>query len=205
MTKTLPQFVFIHIPKTGGGTFHKLIKNIYQEHYIQGIPKNKQIAQFNVILGHFSYDKAIKCGLGARSFITWVRDPIERVISHYFWAFYTENTKYVNIGPSQIKKFKNKIGITEFARIIPNQMTTYMGNDISKYTFIGVQEFYTDSLKRFQDVFNLSLPTSYPNYNIGINKQKVSDSDKEIIRSYNKQDYILYNLILEHLNYRGVK
>lgn len=94
------EIISFHIPKTGGSSFYEILKVVYgQQHikrYTRTICKNLQQQGLSIrqdldpdtkiIQGHFYYHEVQEI---AKEFhpkiILWLRDPVERVISNYYW------------------------------------------------------------------------------------------------------------------------
>jgi hypothetical protein len=96
------KLVFIHIPKAGGNTLHDVIKRNYNEvecyHTHQyGVSYKEEVKQFKesskekrddlkYIRGHIGF--GLHNVLGDSSYVTMLRDPVDRVISHYYYILY---------------------------------------------------------------------------------------------------------------------
>lgn len=83
--------LFHHIPKTAGSTFRAILENMFLEDEVcrAEIPGElaainaKEIAKFKLFAGHFSFqicDDILK----DRVWITFLRNPIDRVVSYYY-------------------------------------------------------------------------------------------------------------------------
>lgn len=198
MNKTLPKFVSIHIPKCGGITFREILLAIYKHDCLldNGLcpippkfgesiyPNNWE--NYNVIHGHFDYAKYNHLPL-----ITWVRDPLDRLISLYhYWQGRNQN----DIFPKFMKN--NSLSIYQFAEFLPNVQTMFIGEKVERFMFIGLVEFYEKSLKRFGDIMCLKIP-EYEKKNINPeSKKQYDDVDKDWLELYLKKDRIVYNEIL---------
>jgi hypothetical protein len=95
--RTGPQVLFLHIPKTAGTAFRTMVRKslfgserllIYPEP--PGIPPEmvcmlpeSQLKQFRIIYGHFFFGLHEQLPDTCR-YITVLRDPVRRLISHYF-------------------------------------------------------------------------------------------------------------------------
>lgn len=95
---------FMHIPKTAGTTLHKVIsqqypkEKIYIHHDTQGPPSAELAARIEsqgceVIMGHFSV--GLHEFIPSLRYVTCLRDPIARLISHYRHALH-DPTHYLH-------------------------------------------------------------------------------------------------------------
>ncbi len=90
---TRVEIISVHVPKTAGTTFKKVLQQIYTDQEIffdyphRGPLHNKMLAKdsanVRVIHGHFPANKYELKFPKARKII-WLRNPIIRLISHYF-------------------------------------------------------------------------------------------------------------------------
>lgn len=197
------KIISIHIPKTGGTTFRALMEETFHKVDIQSsrplffrckdemLPKiNINQISDNVIHGHFTIEQFKidkQCFL-----LTWLRNPIDRVISHYF---YWKNKPDINMHPiEKMIKFEG-LSLHDFSKIpcMKNLQTYFMGNDISLFQFVGITEEYEKSIILLQDKLNVNF-----HYNKSkirrVNKLKnsVSYQDRQIIMENNLEDIKLY-------------
>lgn len=85
------KFLFHHIPKTAGSTFRGILQNLFDADELcrAETPKELQaayeqgFAPERLFGGHFSYG-AISKYLDDAIWVTFLRNPIERVVSHYY-------------------------------------------------------------------------------------------------------------------------
>ncbi|MEN6586611.1 MAG: sulfotransferase family 2 domain-containing protein [Sulfuricella sp.] len=94
--------VFIHIPKTGGMTMYAMIRDIYKPSELHKInPAIESIEKYlslsmsrkeklKVIYGHMDYWVQELLPPNSR-YVTLLRNPVERVISHYHYVRRTAN------------------------------------------------------------------------------------------------------------------
>ena len=94
------EIISIHIGKTGGSSFLQWLRKAYGEanvsHFVKkehkvksndfSAPLQSVAKEFRIIHGHFRYEEVDEIHNSSRAkVITWVRDPVERVISRYFY------------------------------------------------------------------------------------------------------------------------
>lgn len=89
----MPLPIFVHIPKTAGSTLRTLITANYEPHQIlnlHGDPKEilaaatthiGKTSNYHLIQGHTPYGTHRFLGLQAASYFTFLRDPIDRLLS----------------------------------------------------------------------------------------------------------------------------
>jgi hypothetical protein len=139
----------------------------------------------DVIFGHFRYFKYDDLNW---PYVTFVRDPIERLISAY--CYYA-------------RLYKDNIGIRDFAKIFPNHMTYVLGSDLNKYKFVGITERFDESLYKFCKLFDIpwkKKETKRERVNVGfktLTKKDLSTKDIDYLISLNEKDYDLYNKALK--------
>jgi|ERR1700693_2629734 len=95
MSETNETLLFLHIPKTAGSTMYKVLGRQYSQAETLRL-ESSQIAQFKtlpaaqrgryrLIEGHL-YFGFHRCIPGASTYFTFLRRPVERVLSFYYYA-----------------------------------------------------------------------------------------------------------------------
>lgn len=200
------KFVYHHVLKTAGTTFRKYILDkhfrgrycyddtfkIHKNEFVtikeanhpiifepQQYPKDYD--KHDVIFGHFVWTKYDHL---KRPKVVFLRDPVERIISNYFYyeGFY-----------------KNKLGrkeynIFEFMEddLWKNHMSYVLG-DITKYDFVGIVENYYASIRKFCNFFGIPKPGNIIETRRSKNKKAVSANIRNKIRDLNIEDQRLYD------------
>lgn len=201
----LPKLIFVHVPKTAGMTFNNILQQLYKDKFIRleedeylcGRDIKPKIVYYNsydLISGHFNVDKYDHADR-----ITFVRDPVERVISHYYYIK-KQNSKYSAPFPGRFAfadgLWSGGLTLLEFAEKRQNFATNYTGIDPSKFKFIGIQERFNESLKKFEDLIGRKINFDYSNEFVNNKKGEVEEDIKQKIRDINKIDYKFYNKVL---------
>jgi len=150
------ELLSVHIPKTAGTAFRNILEQAYGiEKVIGDYPPDKihqpdsKIADHKkVIHGHFLPSKYQGYYPQAKR-IVWLRHPIFRLISEYFFAKTIKDHENV----VHAKLLNNNLNILEFAQI-PN-MRNFLakhiaGMKLQEFDFIGIQEFYQEDLQELQ-------------------------------------------------------
>jgi len=213
MEKNKPKLVFIHLQKTGGNTFVDLLKqNIYneediyfdktdvlnlEEHVVIGVsPKNNIIVNYQnqpFICGHV---RASKYKYSNIKMITWVRDPVERIISHYYYYRQKINSGREKLHET-VERLYTDCTLYDFCEIYNNYMSKIINCGLSNFKFIGIVENYEESLKQFEKIFEVDLGERLEPKNVNPKKPIVSEYDKEQMRKYFEKDYKLYEKALK--------
>lgn len=205
MNNKIDKIISIHVPKTGGTTFRSLLEETFRNVNIQSckplffrcrdedkasVEINIDKITENVIHGHFTINQLkVK---KHHFLLTWLRNPIDRVISHYF---YWKNKPDINMHPiEKMIKFEG-LSLRDFSKMscMKNVQTYFIGSDISLFNFIGIMEEYDKSIMLLQNKLNVNF-----NYNkskikrINKAKESISEEDRQIIIENNLEDIKLY-------------
>lgn len=181
--------ISIHIPKTGGTTFSEILKTIAEEIFYldygnqvfspTALYRHGQLVQEpfesvtdlellpgrSVIHGHFRIGKYLK-KFPKASYVTWLRDPVERIASQYF---YWQRTPLMD-DPLCNKVITEKMTLEEFARweVARNVQRRFLSpTGVESFAFIGITEEYERSLELFRRLICPDVQTSptMQNYN----------------------------------------
>jgi hypothetical protein len=126
MTNNAKTAIFLHIPKTAGSTLHTILTKQYAKDELLHLRGNPHIesaieqfkhmpsedkARIRLLTGHFEY--GIHQYLPqAATYFTLLRDPVDRVISYYYFILRTpEHPRYEEMT-------RNNIGVETFVRDI---------------------------------------------------------------------------------------
>jgi hypothetical protein len=218
--KTLPcSFLFVHIPKTAGTSFRKSVEMQYRTigdygndsiHTSEIVKKycyrKKDFYGFSsvfnkesqILSGHFLSQKYLDF-VDTKYIISFVRDPLEQVISHY-------NHSVTHLG--------YKGDINDFI-LVPrhcNIQSRYLeGLPVSLYGFIGLTDNYEESLSFINKRYNLEIEPIKDNVGQkkSLTKSSLSFEQCEAIKAKNSQDVMLIKqvekLFTQRLSYQKNK
>ena len=212
------QLLSIHIPKTGGTSFRNTLKGVYGENAVARVDainadggvqvNNEEIEpgakiEVPVVHGHLkwkvwqSHFSAPESGVKV---ITWVRDPVERVTSQYYYLVSVleqeldEPGKGLNILSKLMKTFP------EFVRNpkVQNIMSRYFGiADLDAHMdFVGVLEHREEDLNRLGQILNWPQFQDHQ-HNRTEGRPVPTPAEVDLIRAQNQDDIRLYDQVLE--------
>lgn len=205
------ELISVHIGKTAGTAFRQILLDVYGSDGVLGdYPPNKVYNpesnlpdSVKVIHGHFPAKKYKKYFSEARR-IVWLRHPIFRLISEYFFAQFAQNKKKNSMHAELLEK---KLGILEFAKIpgMNNRLSYYVDRmSLKDFYFVGIQEFYIEDLMDLREMMNwqdIQIPTKninqFPGYQQ--NLQLILSDSKLMnqLASINEKDMELYKNALD--------
>jgi hypothetical protein len=206
--------VFLHLQKCAGTTLHEIIKRQYDRMYgtenlypcqLHWWPHEDTVKNVLVFKGHFSYGQENQLllpeGAIPRTYVTILRNPIDRVLSGYHFHFirFKTFTKYEG----------EMISLTDFLKgnyLINSNLMTYMlgGHqtnidraieNLHRFDIVGLAEEFDVFLKRLDKTLGWPTPYEYERCNVQPDRVKAEDLDDEqmdIITKYNAFDFRLY-------------
>ncbi len=244
-TRPAPLIAFLHIPKTAGSSLERILGRQYAhamfttkewrpakdgtgvyeaEESIRGLfalpPAERD--KFKIIKGHFHFGYASLLPADTVYF-TFLRDPVERVISTYYFAL--RNPRNYLHEPI----VKGNLSLADFARsdltpeITNDQVRRIAGvtnerpflgkyaNDAEMYEaakshleshfpIVGLSERFDETILLLQRTFDWETPY-YNRVNVGSNRPSTTEPEViDIIRERNQYDLALYEFAAQRLD-----
>ncbi len=198
--------LFVHIPKTAGTSFRIAAEeyfgkqNTFYDYSPHSVRTSKEVTdtiydtndayklysiltklECSFFAGHFSVLKYTAC-YDTLNVVSFVRDPVERVISHYNHLKNNNEYKKSIIDFIKEPRFKNF------------QSRNLGGKHIALYGFLGVTEEYNTSIDLFNSLYDTKLPHKHMNVkNKGsLNTEDVDEKIKDLIKRVHAKDIELY-------------
>jgi hypothetical protein len=193
----------LHVPKCGGTSFAHMLQRVYGPRLWldYGVVFTRSQARRELvppgtacIHGHFEADAFSDLYPGA-PLITWVRHPVERLASNYYYFLRC---------PGKDDFFSRKLheehlDIRQFAELegMRNVMARHFaGVPLEAFRFVGVMERYADSARVFNKALGIDDQGPLPNLNTNPDRTTpnyaISKADFEHILSLNITDLRLY-------------
>lgn len=204
----------IHVPKCAGTSFRHVLQHVYGPRlwlnygaaFARGQASPGLVpATAECVHGHFLADTFSDLYPNA-TYITWVRHPVERVVSNYH---------HFLRGPDMRddccrRLHEGNLSLGEFAELdwMRNEATRYLaGMPISAFAFVGVAESFASSLAVFADTIGWREPLPRPrdNVNPGRTEDRYPLSSREFrhILDLNQADYVWYRQACARLSERA--
>lgn len=200
---------FIHISKTAGSSFRVAAEQYFgKEHvfYDYGPKANetnldirtldyekrdryaagmKIVEKAKFLTGHINHPKYAPF-IPAKNAITFVRDPIQQVRSHY--EHFTRHHRYK-------KSFSEFVNEPRFKNV---QYKAFQGTWPDAIGFIGLTERYSESLSLINKMYSIDIQGLDINKNTEKKSTQYELSEEEValIKKHNEQDFKLYEFAL---------
>ncbi len=208
------ELLSIHIPKTAGTSFRNILKGVYGEQGVVRVDipipdevQNKELCEVliprrlsrkaRVLHGHFRYNdirREYKLDSDV-PVITWLRNPVDRVISNYFYLqkrlreIMKEKERRINI----LDRMQRSL--MEFARldVSRNRMTRFLdGRPLEEFLFVGLVEHFSEDLADLAGVLEWRDFEVLHQNSSRVRCSGINEEERAEIRRLNSDDVALY-------------
>ena len=224
VAEEIGMLISLHLPKTAGSSFLRALEAIFGKDLLQDYSDMSNIQQYlsgnisahevcdcakvqpdwihrQCIHGHFLPAKYLaardKCSM---TFVTWLRDPVERLMSHYHYFKRSYDPK--TAGPLFRKVVEEDWTLKRFcfSEEYRNLYAKYLWNfPCESFDFIGLTEFYEDDLRYLSERFlNVKLDACKLNCAIDgeTGRYEVDAGFRREIEEFHSEDMALYKRVL---------
>lgn len=226
--------ISLHTPKAGGSSFKKLLEENFKNKLLsdyKDTPINKTVEvrelealrfrkklrvykkyiykfkNYQCIHGHFlpfKYDYYLDKNNSL--FITWLRDPLERLASHYHYWYRSYDKKKSSFLHKKVVEEKWSFEKFAFSDEMKNFYSQFLWNfPMDYFDFIGIFEHLEEDMKYFCSKYLNKSSVSLPLVNINQNNKGSYLDEIDYIDELKKQhaeDYKLYDYAVELRNKR---
>jgi hypothetical protein len=231
-----PRVIFIHCSKTGGTTLRDVLKRQYGPHRVRDVDgyrleaeadqlgrlPDASLAEIHAFCGH------MPVGLGERlacpsTYITLLRDPVERIVSHYHWVLRTPSARLHGEVVSRRMSVRSYVEESSGARFFNNGQTRLLGapsmvaeapateatlnkakRNLERFAVAGLAERFEESLLLMRRELGWRWPVYRP-LNVGPRRPDaldLSDEEREAIVERNLLDVELHDHVCRCLEER---
>ncbi len=213
------KYVFLHIEKTAGTSLVSYFEDEFGEDFLYAHPtelielkKSGVLDRKTMVAGHFNFREVLRF-FPNRTIITFLRDPVERVISFYNFVRERPITK------DAVTKISKELTLEEFLdhcskindRRFVNGMTLKLSTEINprnelassllnieNLDFIGFQATFEDSLIEMSTKYGFHKPDIIPRENTTTQNSVLPSPEAMVkLESINRDDQKVYDKALE--------
>ena len=207
--------VFVHVPKTAGTSFRfgvdqflgaeRVVRDygpqspetssivrdwILDERDLWQFRQKFEEGGFQFITGHFNAQRYVPA-FGLPRFITFLRDPVQRVYSEY--QHFVRHYEYKHDFPAFYRS----------APFINRQLRMFENISWPALGFIGFTEQYIESLALIADMFGLSVPALEENKGReGVEEYAIPKGQLEEVERINQKEIQFYHAAFEQFQWR---
>ena len=182
------EYCFIHVPRTGGWTF----RYNFEEHKLPFYVNKKK--------GHHN-PVSLLCPPNEYKYVTIIRDPIQRVRSHY-QLFQKTGNQIASRGlvnflrySSEVKNLYCQYYSGLIGESVDDTVYKLALKNLKEFNFIINFDKYENDLRNFLSTFNIQNPIKkFPNINKS-EKISLTNEEKKAISVYNYWDIKLFEEI----------
>jgi hypothetical protein len=202
-TAGVPRIVSVHVPKCAGTSFRHVLETIYGPRlwpnygrvFVREQAQPGCVPEDAVVIhGHFMAD-AFDEVLPRRRLITWVRHPVERVVSNYYHFLRSPDMR-----DDCCRVLHEKgLTLTQFAELdwMRNEATRYLARKpLEEFAAVGIAERFADSLEIMAHALHWPSVPVAPRANVNPSRQadhyELSDEERGYFGYLNSADLAWY-------------
>jgi len=203
----LPNIISMHLPKTGGSSFRQYLESIYGQSLrcLYSVEETDPLKVDSLELppdtrclhGHFQADAFDRQLPGALK-ISWLRDPVERVVSSYFQ--FQRSPESAGESDFNARVFREGWSLMDFARteeMRDHVLWHFNAVPLDEFFFIGITERFDESLRLFCHLIGRPVPEGNLTQNVNPEKQvrqqyPLPEDQRRELEAVYAEEYELY-------------
>lgn len=160
----------------------------------------KDFQNVECIHGHFLPVKYLLLSNKQKTtFVTWMRNPVERVLSHYY--FWKRSCNLETAPPLHKKVIEEDWSVERFC-LAPELKNLYsqflFGFPLENFSFVGIAEFYDDDFEYFSRYYlNTIVKPQRINVGTEVGRYPIEKSFRNEIEKFHLNDMKLYQMALD--------
>jgi hypothetical protein len=211
--------IFLHVPKTAGSTLRHIIErehdptrllHLYDSDFAEelaAIPQTR-MARLRVVMGHF-YFGAHTFLSQPSAYITFLRDPIDRVISEYYFVrrspahHFHDSARRISLEEfvkycsdnNQTRQLAGRCGVPSLGTDSSEMLNTAKKNLAEYFSVVGVTEEFDSSLILISRLMGWRHPF-YVRKNVTRHhpgKEQLRPETLRVVQAYNELDLELHS------------
>jgi hypothetical protein len=214
-----PPLAFVHIPKTAGGTVKGILVSAYSRRAVQdagNYPRNptktvaklarRRHAGYRVLVGHVPYGVFQEHLPERTPYMTFLRDPVERVLSHYYRHIHQARATsleeaLLGLHLPELTNLATRFlcGHASPMGDLPASALRDAEANLRAFAFIGLQERFDESLALLQRMLGLEF-APYENRHVSVGRPTaaaIRAEERAMIEQANRLDIELYAFALD--------
>lgn len=196
--------VSVHVPKSAGTSFRRILGEIctariwdnYGAIFTRQQARAELVPQgVSIIHGHFMAD-AFDELFPKRRLVTWVRHPVERLVSNYQHFLRAPDMR----DDCCRELHERGLSLRQFADLgwMRNETSRYLAQKpVEDFAFVGIAERFSESIQNFCRIFGFRDVLRIPHENVNPNRREehydLPAEDYAYILERNAADFAWYN------------
>jgi hypothetical protein len=206
-----PPIAFVHIPKTAGGTLKSMFSAAYGReaitsagNYLRSPDKTAVAATrfrpgTRVTIGHTPYGLFRRFLPSGTRYITFLREPVDRVMSHYYRHLQAKAgtlEEALELGLPDLSNLSTRFLCADATLdALPDGALDEAKANLESFAFVGFQERFDESVVLLQEALGIGRIPYGVNAHVNANRPSVeeaTDEQRALIAAHNQLDVELY-------------